>query len=76
MPEITNFSPNPLDYRKDYFDLVNQKSIENTLDQITNFLTKRLKRFEHEFEKQFGGYTPEQFSGLIHLQKIKIATRP
>lgn len=76
MPNITIIRPNQLDFDEDYFDNLNQENIEDVLDQISKFLDDRLERFHYEFEKRFDGYSPELFSRLIHLQKIKIASQP
>lgn len=72
MSKIAMISTNQLDYNKDYFDNLNQETIEDLLDQITSILDKRLRRFQDEFQRRFQGYSPELISGLIHLHKINV----
>lgn len=76
MPNITIIVPHQLASAEEHLHNLNQETIMDVLDQITNLLTDRLDRFYHEFHKRFDGYSPELFSGLIHLQKMKISSQP
>jgi hypothetical protein len=65
-------SPEQLACHEDVVSHLNQKTIEELLDQITSILDGRLDRFHNEFQKRFQGYSPEFVSGLVHLQKIDV----